>query len=155
MQEFKLPIKFYGQLANQPIVHNQGILLLAVQTVNLNTTVDQPIKLNRGSKFVITGSIATNLQGTCNNVVDPVALYSKPNPFATACDVLISYPFTSFSSPLLVAPDDYIEGSVGNAGCIFPPPPKPLTGDTVYLSVITPEGSPSTVDLYIYGYIIK
>ena len=154
MQEFKLPIKFYGQLANQPIVYNQGILLLAVQTVSLNTTLDQPIKLNRGSKFVITGSIATNLQGTCNNA-DNIQLYSKPNPFATACDVLIQYNVTSVGSPLLVAPDDYIDGSVGVAGCTLPSPPKPLTGDTVYLGIITPEGSPSTVDLYIYGYIIK
>jgi hypothetical protein len=153
MQEFKLPIKFYGQLANQPIVHNQGILLLAVQTVSLNTTVEQPIKLNGGSKFVITGSIATNLQGTCNNV-DYSKIYSKPNPIATACDLLIEYNITSLVT-LLVAPDDYIEGSIGNAGCTFPLPPKPLTGDTVYLNVNTPEGSPSTVDLYIYGYIIK
>jgi len=154
MQEFKLPIKFYGQLANQPIVHNQGILLLAVQTVNLNTTVEQPIKLNGGSKFVLTGSIATNLQGTCNNV-DYSKIYSKPNPIATACDLLIEYSITSFGSPLLVTPDDYIDGSVNVGGCLSPPPPKPLTGDTVYLNVNTPEGSLSTVDLYIYGYIIK
>lgn len=153
MQEFKLPIKFYGQLANQPIVHNQGILLLAVQTVNLNTTVDQPIKLNNGSKFVITGSIATNIQGTCLNVSD-FSIYSKPNPIATACDKLFSYDFTSAGSPLLVAPNDYIEGVLG-ATCPIPPPPKPLTPDTIYASIITPEGSPATVDLYIYGYIIK
>lgn len=155
MQEYKLPIKFYGQLANQPIVHDKGIVLLAVQTVSLNTTLDQPIKLNGGSKFVITGSIATNLQGTCNNVIGAVIISSKPNPFAQASDQLIEYSFVSFTSPLLVATDDYINGYIGTGPIPFPAPPVPLTGDTIYFSNMTPEGSSSTVDLYIYGYIIK
>lgn len=155
MQEFKLNKEYNWQLANQPIAANQGIVLLAVHTIDLNTTADQPIKLNGGSKFVITGSIATNLQGTCVNVVDVVNVYSKPNPFATSSDVIINYSFTSFGSPLLVAPDDYINAYPGGAVVVVPPPPVPLTGDTVYLSITTPEGSPSTVDLYIYGYIIK
>jgi len=153
MQEFKLPIKFYGQLANQPIVHDKGIVLLAIQTVNLSITGDQPIKLKGGDKFVITGSIATNVEGTCKNV-SKVFLYSKPNPIAQTCDLIINYEYVINGSSLLVSSDDYINGELKDCATI-PPPPKSLLSNTVYLNVLSPEITPLTVDLYIYGYIIN
>jgi hypothetical protein len=151
----KILEKAIGSGSTQP-----ATLLLANQTLNLNTTNDQPMYLKGGNTFVITDILITNVSavplhaddgewwsGTGRNGMQYGFTIESDVPqfqlFTSSSVYGNSIPNLSNMSAFIYlgSQSNYIVASTANS--------------PVYFSLGTPEGSPLTCDMYIYGTILN
>lgn len=109
---------------------------------DMNSTNDQLITLVGGTKFIITDVIVTNASISLNS--HSFFLYTQ----ISHGGIFI----LSGSTAPLTSLDIYI--SISNQFLAFENN-YTITGNSLYASLGTAQGSSSTVDIYVYGYILS
>lgn len=129
-------------------------ILLGKITADLNTTADQIITLAGGITYLITNIIATNAS------VAPVTVSEGMVADGAARTGYIYYTSLDITIPNDVLNQLYVPGNYAPFyvyGC-WPPPCNAymtVSTNTLYFSLTTPEGSPVTCDLYVFGKVLN
>ena len=117
-----------------------GIVLLGkLIGFDMNSTLDQPIVLSGGAKFIIKDVVLTNASLSLN-VASDFEIWSGTG--RTGAQIQYNPNLGALTSPT-----KYDDGLISANG-------GDLIGNTLYASLGTPQGSPATADLYVYGYSV-
>jgi hypothetical protein len=144
-----------------------AILLLAKQTINLNTTSDQEIPLRGGDKFMITDIVITNVSVTPFYADDGEWWTGQGRSgvqlFGTIEGIGVAQ-FQEFTSPayagsvLCINNQNYgpfIQVTPANIANTNTSTLFNTAGSTVYFSMGSANQTPCTADMYIYGTILS
>jgi hypothetical protein len=120
-------------------------------SVDLNSVSSVPISiLSGGTKYMITNIIITHASAA--------PLVAATGNFTLNATVQFTTNDISFGEGLqvLYTPSNYIS-LLGTNGIFFQDPTSRyiFTDSTMYFALVTPEGSPLTADIFVYGVFIS
>jgi hypothetical protein len=136
------------------------LLLANISGINLNTMADQPITLKGGNTFIITDILITNVSAV-PVMADDGEWWTGPErsgnviagtnePIPPCFNVFTS---STLSGNCIInwnANGTFIQLGRSSSYSAFP-----TVSSLIYFSLGTPEGSPLTCDMYIYGTILN
>jgi hypothetical protein len=109
-----------------------------IESADVNTTIDQIIYISGDDslKYIIRKIIATNPSVNLSSIRGN--LYTGPN--KTGTSIVNLHNFNSLNNP-----DDFIELNISGGSTVI------LRNQLLYFSMSDTQGSPATVDLYLFG----
>jgi hypothetical protein len=156
--DYSLAVQSLGNQMFQAVqipIKAPGVVLLGVKIgFNMNSIADQVITLNGGTKFIITDVVVTNASINMTTADDLMI-----NDTVSRGGSVIAHANNAHGNAIsgLSTPNQFINNGNNGGNLLFYQFNRQgvSVGNTLYASLLTPQGATATADIYVYGYILN
>lgn len=125
--------------------------------VTLNATQSTPIYITGGTEYMITNILITHASSTPG--LTAIGVFSNADLYSATYSIYFTTDDPAAPEicylKILYTSNNYI-GLLGDSGIFNPTTSRSLFSDTtLYFTVDVPQGSPITVDIFIYGVFVS